>query len=314
MGSSASTAIAVVSIVWTLALSACGPSIPTKPLGAAAPDAVAQQTAPPAPLPSANRPGLFQERSIDELDPRFGALLQQREGDVGVAVVVPERGTTYVWKPGARFPLDSGVKVLILAVVLDQADKAQRELSDAERLLLEDMITWSDNDAATELWEQSGGYRGINRFLRSAGLREIMPDRGLYWGDTSGSAEVMAQLLGRIAWGDLLSDSSRAYAVDLLTRVDEEQRWGIPSGVPQAAHDPLVGVKNGWWPAEDGWEVNSSGFVLARLAGPSYSIAVLTAKQPTFEYAVETIEALSGLAHAALWSPTLAGRAPVVAP
>ncbi|MGH3164897.1 MAG: serine hydrolase, partial [Trebonia sp.] len=75
-------------------------------------------------------------------------------------------------------------------------------------------------------------------------------------------------------------------------------RWGVSSGVPSGA---TVALKNGWLPlnaASTDWQVNSVGWVSGD--GRDYLIAVLTTGNPTEQYGISTIDALSARAWSAL--------------
>jgi hypothetical protein len=89
-------------------------------------------------------------------------------------------------------------------------------------------------------------------------------------------------------------------ALELLTNVIVGQTWGVPAGAAQSG-DEIVGVKDGWYPDDDGWRVNSVGFISPLSPGaPPYAIAVMTNYQSSMEYGIETIEGLAAPVYAAL--------------
>jgi beta-lactamase class A len=51
-----------------------------------------------------------------------------------------------------------------------------------------------------------------------------------------------------------------------------------------------TGVKNGWYPEDDGWVLNSTGFVRDGVSGPGYTIAIFTYGQADYYNGVQTIE------------------------
>ena len=77
-----------------------------------------------------------------------------------------------------------------------------------------------------------------------------------------------------------------------------QQRWGITAGV-EAEGDDAVGVKNGWYPGEEGWRVNSVGIVRLK-AGAPYAIAVMTGARPSWREGIETIEGIAAKINADL--------------
>jgi hypothetical protein len=100
----------------------------------------------------------------------------------------------------------------------------------------------------------------------------------------------MADLMARLAYGEIVNPAHRAVALALLTSVTPEQRWGVPAGADDSGRE-IVGVKDGWYPDEAGWRVNSVGFISPIEPGAEpYAIAVMTNFQSTQEAGIETIE------------------------
>ena len=109
--------------------------------------------------------------------------------------------------------------------------------------------------------------------------------------------------MGRIAFGAVVNDVHRAVALEMLTSVIPEQRWGIPAGADDSGNE-IVGVKDGWYPDDDGWRVNSVGFISPLTPGEQpYAIAVMTNYQTTQEYGIATIEGLALPVYDALRAP-----------
>ena len=210
---------------------------------------------------------------------------------MGIAVLAPERGVIYTHLGNERFHMASIVKVVIMLATIDNAAVAGRELTLDEREWLEPMITWSDNDSADVLWWRLGGTKGITAFLEKNGLTGFEMDADGYWGDSWATPKAVAELLAALVWGDLLPPSGQAYARYLLENVTPSQRWGA-TGAPNVSPDDLIGVKDGWYPEEEGWEVNSAGYLLPRDGGHGYAVAVLSDQQDDFDDAVTTIEAV----------------------
>ncbi|MBI4495282.1 MAG: serine hydrolase [Chloroflexi bacterium] len=257
----------------------------------------------PTPKPARGAAAL-QERPLADLSPAAASYLDARPGSIAVAVVVPRHGAVYTANGEALFPLASVAKVVIMAALLDRASRAGRDLAPEERDLLEPMITVSDNEAATALWADLGGSAGVDAFVRATDLAEIEPSSGPDWGASRASARAVALLLARLVDGELLPEPFRGLALDLLTRVDPAQRWGVGAVASTSlVPPPLVGIKDGWYPDEDGWWVNSAGFVQAAEPVGTYTLAVLTREQPSFEDGVDTIEGLARLVDAALQGP-----------
>jgi len=161
------------------------------------------------------------------------------------------------------------------------------------------MITWSDNDAADVLWQEAGGAIGMDQYLDEIGIAGFQLDREGFWGDSLASPASLAQFLAKISWDDSSVDHyTREVALELMGRVSPEQSWGITAGIqPELFSSVKVVIKNGWYPYEDGWVVNSAGVVLPSNGGQGYTIAIMTDSQPTLEYGIETIEAVASMVH-----------------
>jgi hypothetical protein len=238
----------------------------------------------------------LQETSLAVLAPEAAEFLQTREGRVGVAVVVPSHGVTYVWNGHEKFHMASVVKVLIMLTVMQQALDADRGLTEEEIGYLRPMITVSDNDTASLLWSQVGGGEAVEAYVRGIGLFEIEPNRESCWGASYASAYDAALLFAMLALGEVLDDSMRAVAIGLLQEVDPAQTWGVTAAAAgERAEGTVVGVKDGWYPAGCGWWVNSVGFVMPADEKPSYAIAVLTSQQETWDYGIQTIETIGAI-------------------
>ncbi len=243
--------------------------------------------------------GLY-ERPLSDLAPDAAAFLTQRGGNMGIAVLLPDRGI-YTQLGDRKFPMASIIKVVVLTATLDRAAAQGRGLTTYERDLIEPMITWSDNDSADELWNVLGGGPELKAFLERIGVDGIDPDPIGYWGDSQASPKAAAYMLAKLAWGDILTPELRRYALDLMTKVSDGQRWGVISPAPERLPPGArVGVKNGWYPDDDGWEVNSAGFMIAADGRNGYTIAVLSDRQESFDETVDIIESVADMVFNAL--------------
>jgi beta-lactamase class A len=238
---------------------------------------------------------------LEDLSREAEAYAVTRPGTVGAAVIVPDRGVMYTFGGDEQFALDSVVKVAILAAELHRVQQEARPLTDREQYLLQIMITVSDNDAAMELWDDVGGGSALHAYLDSIGLPAIQPDPYGYWGDSQASAKDIALLMAKLAWGDILDPSRRELALRILGDVIPEQRWGATAGLPaELPPGTFVAVKNGWYPEDDGWSVNTAGLIVPGDDHPGYAIAVLTKEQPTYDTGMETTEGISARINTAM--------------
>lgn len=203
------------------------------------------------------------------------ALALASAGTVAFAVVDSERGVRGYDEDNA-FSSASSSKSILLAAELRRLRDDGAPLDDSTRSLLEPMITYSDNDAASAVYARVGDA-GMTEVAQRAGMRSFSVDPG-YWG----GAQVTAADLGRFYFGldRNLVGPHEAYAKRLLAGITSSQRWGIPEG---AGHRWDVYFKGGWRPA--GTEgttgaVTHQAALLEHDSGRRVAIAVLTDLSP----------------------------------
>ena len=219
--------------------------------------------------------------------------MQGRDPSRGIAVITASGGLLYSENGDEQMETASVIKVVVMACVMARAEQQGRYVDEWELSLMWPMITYSDNDATDTLWSDLGGGPGVTACLSELGIAGIVPYDGPHWGTSTASATGMATLMARLTFGELVSPAHRAVVLAMLTSVVAEQRWGVPAGADDSGQE-IVGVKDGWYPDDDGWRVNSVGFISPLSAGPEpYAIAVMTNYQTTQEYGIETIEALA---------------------
>jgi len=223
------------------------------------------------------------------LDRDIDRALRGRVSTVAVGVDDPGRGLQCWLNSSAHFDSASVVKVTILSALLRKAHEQHRYLTGTEAFLADEMITQSDNYAASALWDDVGRY-DLQHFLNLARMTQTYLGPGPYWGLTQITAYNEVLLLRLLAnQNPVLDTSSRDYVLDLMARVIPAQRWGVPAGAPTTL---TVHVKNGWLPLlTHGWRINSIGTFTGR--GGGYSIVVLTQDNPTMAYGIGTIEAIA---------------------
>jgi beta-lactamase family protein len=215
------------------------------------------------------------------------AVLASRESLVALRVDDPYMGIG-CWLRGHRhFDSASVVKATILAALLRKAHVQHRSLTSSEQTLAWRMITESDNDAATALWDDVGMY-SLQRFLDKAGMDQTILGQNGYWGLTQITAHDEMLLLRLLLHAStVLTRAARHYELYLMAHVIASQRWGVPAGVPSSFN---VHVKNGWLPTPPSydWWINSIGCFTYK--DRNYSIVILTWHNPNMTYGVNTVE------------------------
>jgi beta-lactamase class A len=191
-----------------------------------------------------------------------------------------------------HFDSASIVKAIILGALLRWHQETGTPLSAWEKDEATLMITESDNDAATALWDEVGMTR-LQHFLNLAQMGETHLGQDGYWGLTQVTAHDEMTLLELLTLpNSVLSNSSRSYQLGLMSRVISSQRWGTPAGAPS---DVTVHVKNGWLPDGTGWHINSIGAFTGK--NKNYMIAVLTDDSPSEQYGIDTVEDVARVVH-----------------
>src|ERR1700722_10720426 len=177
------------------------------------------------------------------LDRDIDRALRGRVSAVAIGVDDPGQALKCWLNSSAHFDSASVVKVTILSALLRKAQQQHRHLTRTEAALAKEMITESDNAAASDLWADVGRH-DLQHFLNLAHMTRTYPGPGPYWGLTQITAYdevlLLRLLLNRNA---VLDTSSRDYVLDLMARVIPSQRWGVPVGAPTSL---TVHVKNGW--------------------------------------------------------------------
>ncbi|WP_127784104.1 serine hydrolase [Rhodococcus sp. X156] len=236
------------------------------------------------------------QAQLAQLDRSFGIT---RSADVSIAARDLSTGQSVVTGASAGMVTASAVKVEILIGTLLKAQDAGRPLSASEEDLATRMITISDNDAATTLFDRLGGGPGLATVSKRLGLRSTEVGASGFFGLTTTSAQDQVALLDALtASTSVLNTENREYALGLMQSVAADQRWGVT-----AAADPgaTTAVKNGWLPNSDDdnqWAVTSMGVVTA--AGHRILLVVFTQHQPDRQTGIDYIEQASKLVAARL--------------
>jgi len=215
--------------------------------------------------------------------------LSRRAGTVSLALYDARTHILYEYNPTARFDTASIIKAAIMGALLYRADETHAALSGVETEELRPMIEESDNQDATDLFDDLGGPAGLAPFLRAAGMTATTPAPA--WGLSQTTALDQVNLMKLYAYPNAVLDgASIAYADALMENVVAFERWGVSAGLPAGT---TVALKNGWLPVPGGWVINSIGHVSG--AGEDYVLAMLSDDNPSEAYGIETLSTVSGL-------------------
>ena len=202
------------------------------------------------------------------------AYLATRPGTVGI--VLRDRQTGAAWSNQHAQNAVWTASTIKLAMVVDLFTRAGRgkiTLTATDRAQIQAMLHSSDDDAADALWYRYAGadHLAYNDDFPAYGLTDLTPQRGFstfypYWGFQQTTPADLDRLINYVLTE--LDAADRAYIVDTLQHVDEDQQWGVWAAGPALS----PGNKDGWSLEQGGWVINSVGF-----AGPGqrYTLAMM---------------------------------------
>ena len=250
------------------------------------PPAVAAK--PPA-APSAATPAPTSSVT-NELASTWQSIAAGRQGSIDIAVYNDATGqTAHYTNSGGTFDTASIVKLSILQGLLVEDQDNGQSLSAGQLAEATPMIENSDDDAASDLWDDVGGASAMDNLFAQLGTTSTKAGTDGYWGLTQTTALDQLKVLNALAYpGGLLTTASAESADSLLDNVEADQRWGVSGGVPASVS---IELKNGWLPESNGWVINSIGHVHGD--GVDYTIAVMTSGNPSEQYGIDTIQSLS---------------------
>ena len=227
-----------------------------------------------------------------KLSKDIASAIRGRSGYIAIRVEDVRTGVECRYNEGHRSHSASVVKATILAALLYWRQRTHTSLTSTEKHEATLMIEDSDNDAATYLWNDVGHTR-LNQFVKAATMTETELNSSGYWGLSEITARDELQLMRLLtAHNSVLTDSSRAYELNLMNHVVSYERWGVPAGAPSGL---TVYVKNGWLNDPVLWVINSIGAVEGH--GRNYKMAILTYNNPNEQYGINTVQAIAEAAN-----------------
>jgi hypothetical protein len=186
-------------------------------------------------------------------------LSRQDGGHFGVTVDDLSTGGEASFQGGSSFITASIVKVDILATLLYDAQGDDRTLTADEQEVATTMIEDSDNDSATDLYDEVDGATGMDEVNGVLGLTRTSVGTAGFWGLTSTTTNDQVRLLRAVfTQPSVLTAASQDYIRQLMSDVESDQRWGVTAAASEGTRSM---VKNGWLPDPDLWVINSIGEV-----------------------------------------------------
>jgi len=169
-----------------------------------------------------------------------------------ISVVVLDRNTGQIVSSGddSPFPIASVVKLFIADDLLLQESKGETELSPADRSALDVMLRSSDDDAAENFWNRSGGSDIVDRVVARYGLTNTKKPYNGKWDLTTSTAGDLVQYYDKLLSGSggLPPEQANVIMANLAQSTPKgidgyPQRFGIPDGL----YEERVAVKQGWF-------------------------------------------------------------------
>jgi beta-lactamase class A len=225
----------------------------------------------PSPSPSPSKPD-----PAPTVQAAVAGYLATYGTHASLALLDQTTGEKIYYQESQSFETASIVKVDILATLLYQRQQAGGSLSSSQQQLAVKMITKSDNDAASSLWRQIGGTSGLAAGDKVFGLTETKPGPGGSWGLTVTTAADQLRLLQSVTNpSGPLNQASSSYLLGLMSKVEKDQQWGVPTAADKQA--TAVYVKNGWLSRSTDsykWIVNTIGRIVE--PGHDWLVVVLS--------------------------------------
>jgi hypothetical protein len=215
-------------------------------------------------------------------------------GGVSVAALDVTSGVSFTAGASSGMTEASVVKVQLLETLLLDGGRTGTLLSDDQDADATAMIENSDNAAAEDIFWDDGGRDAIVADEADLGLSAgvTVPGTDDYWGlTTTSAAEQLVLLDNLIRTTSPLDSAERSYALDLMSNVESDQRWGV--GVAADAGSTLAN-KNGWLQVDgdgDLWAVNSVGILSGH--GHTVLLAVMTQHDDSEQSGIALVQALA---------------------
>ncbi len=207
--------------------------------------------------------------ALDGLQSRVQqATLQAAKSGAEISVTLMDRvtGKTVSNGDNSPFPIASVAKLFIADDLLLQEAMGQTRLSPADRAAFDVMLRSSDDNAAENFWNRSGGSAIITRVIQRYGLTGTTTPYDGRWFNTLSTASDLVRYYEMLldGSGGLPADKANIILSNLArstpTGIDGySQRFGIPDGLYTAP----VAVKQGWMCCWNGpnWMHMSTGAI-----------------------------------------------------
>ena len=193
---------------------------------------------------------------------------------VGVLVV-----DTDTDQPVASYDADQPMytaSVVKLLIAIDLLHSQNWNPDDSTAAELERMISYSDDDIASELWGEDGGNSIVTRMVSLMGLSGTQPpDDPMQWGEATMSAQDVVTTYQYIQ-GEIPAPAQDVLMAGLSNAAETaadgfQQYFGIPDGLPGSSW----AIKQGWMLLMSTTVLDTTGMVGLGPTRP-YAVAIMT--------------------------------------
>jgi hypothetical protein len=221
------------------------------------------------------------------------ATAQAAESGADIEIVVLDRETGQITSNGATkpFPIASVVKLFIADDLLLQESEGKTKLSAADRQSLDVMLRASDDSAAQNFWDRSGGNAVIARVKARYGLAGTTAPYNGHWDVTTSTASDLVRYYDMLLNGSGgLPPEQADVIIGNLAQSTPTGSDGYPQrfGIPEGLYAEPVAVKQGWFCC---WSGANQLHVSTGVIGPDrrYVMAISSLDPTSDSAARETI-------------------------
>ena len=251
--------------------------------------------APQAPLPALpEAPPAQPTAPLAGLDARVRqATSDAAASGADIDTVVLDRTSGQIVANGANapFPIASVVKLFIADDLLLQESQGKTKLSPADRASLDVMLRSSDDSAAQNFWDRSGGNAVIARVKARYGLAGTTAPYNGHWDVTTSTASDLVRYYDMLLDGaGGLPPAQANVIIGNLAQSTPTGTDGYPQrfGIPEGLYAEPVAVKQGWFCC---WNGSNQLHVSTGVIGPDrrYVMAISSLEPGDAAAARETI-------------------------
>jgi hypothetical protein len=161
------------------------------------------------------------------------------------------------------------------------------------------MITESNNDNTTKLYNFLGGCSALSAAHVRYGLRNTKASSDCRWGLTTTTVTDQLRVLNFLTMTGMLNQEKVNYARSLMGAVVDSQDWGVTAA---AGSSDTVYLKNGWDTRTSLgglWVVHSVGYISIPNKH-DIRMSIMTSKSPNYSKGVQIVEEIARISRSVI--------------